>query len=60
MSIHMAVFACLGIFTERGWSLMITFVCVLIPTIIIKRLLVSYVKHHPENKILNRLLTLKR
>lgn len=59
ISVHIAVFTYLGLFTDRGWSLLVTFLCLFVPTVVVKRLLVAYAKRHPEKKTLRKILNLK-
>ena len=56
MAVHFVVFMSIGLFTDRGWELLILFMSLLATTILIKWLVALYAKKHPEKKKLRKMM----
>ncbi|MDR1645058.1 MAG: hypothetical protein LBS05_04445 [Tannerellaceae bacterium] len=54
MAIHLVVFTAIGLFTTKGWRLLIIFIAGFLLIFIGGRLLRLYSKRHPEKKRLAR------
>ncbi|MDR2809766.1 MAG: hypothetical protein LBB84_04310 [Tannerellaceae bacterium] len=50
MSIHLAVFTAIGLFSARGWGLLATFLSIFAVSAALMGLLFLYAKRHPEKK----------
>jgi Flp pilus assembly protein TadB len=50
MAIHIIVFTAIGLFTAKGWSLLILFLSVLAGLLLIFWLLRIYLRRHPEKR----------
>lgn len=46
MFIHVVVFASIGIFTTRGWGLLVLFLSILVPSLFVLWLLTLYIKRY--------------
>jgi hypothetical protein len=57
MAIHIIVFTSIGLFTAKGWRLLLVFLSGLAFSLLVIRLLRKYSKRHPEKRLLAKLLS---
>ena len=57
MAIHIIVFTSIGLFTAKGWRLLIVFLSGLAFLLLVFWLLRKYSKRHPEKQLLTKFLS---
>ncbi|KAA6300240.1 MAG: hypothetical protein EZS26_003620 [Candidatus Ordinivivax streblomastigis] len=57
MAIHLVVFTAIGLFTVKGWRLLLIFLSGVVALLLVLWLLKLYSKRHPEKRRLRVLLS---